>query len=116
MSSGRIRLKTKKTDDPALAAMIDVRLFGTSDVSFHVTVAYHIMYLDDPDMIPNLQPQVVPPGVCPAPGSGGEPPATEETDPERDPSVSRQPDETATRIEENQARKIDLSSDLISKP
>ena len=56
-SSGSIRIKTKKGDDPALAAVVDVRLFGIDDKTAMVMYTFSIIYLDNPDLVPNLQPE-----------------------------------------------------------
>lgn len=56
-SSGRIRIKTKKGDDPALAAVVDVRLFGIDEKTAMVMYTFNIIYLNDPDLVPNLQPE-----------------------------------------------------------
>lgn len=56
ISSGRIRLKTKKGLKPPFAAMIDMRLFSDSGDTAFVTVTYHVMYLLDENLVPNLEP------------------------------------------------------------
>jgi hypothetical protein len=75
-SSGCIRVKTKLGDTPTLAAMIDVRLFVVSDDIAFVNVTFHIMYLNDPDMVPNLLPE-----TKPAPQTNGSQPANGKNSP-----------------------------------